>query len=301
MEDMGVMTGNAKDAFDALTGSTGVQFKDMSAIAQKYGADLNNLGPKFEAAKIHDTANTIINDFDTLQRGLGDTDEALTIMKKPINDLVNQSIKFGVDIPANMQPWVDQLEKTGQLTDENGDKITDLSKIKFSDSIETQFQTLIDKISKLIDTINGPQGLSTAINNIPAKKESEIVITTHHRDVQDAGDSSAVASGGLVTSYGIHHFAAGKFPWKAIGSDTIPAMLSPGEIVMNAAQQRNVASNLSGAQQSAGGAGSGAVTIHNNFAIAADIDSAASRDRFMRAVDEATMSAMRRQKRLQVA
>lgn len=248
MVDMGVVTGQNKDLFEQLANGTQVNFSTMRDIAQKYGADLNNLGPSFEAAKIHDTAGVIINDFDTLQRGLGDADEALRVMKKPINDLVNESIKFGVDIPANMQPWVEQLEKTQQLTDENGDAITDISKIKFSTPIETQFQMLIDKITKLIDTIAGPQGLNASLANIPPKVTTEI--ETVHTDVynrQDSGsDAAAAAFGGRVTASGVSYYASGTDNVLAPvfapqGSDTVPAMLTPGESVSSVSDTKSQA------------------------------------------------------------
>ena len=209
--ELGKVTGDTKGLLATLSSGTTVSFATMRDIASKYGVDLEALGPKFEAAKIGDTAKGIINDFDTLERGLGDTDEALRVMRKPINDLVNDSLKFGIAIPENMRPWVEQLERTGQLTDINGDKITDLSKLKFSDPIATQFQTLIDKITKLIDAISGPNGLTAGLNAVPAKVTTEIV--TVHSDIWNGGDGgggdvSMAASGGFVTGNGVEYSRA---------------------------------------------------------------------------------------------
>jgi hypothetical protein len=234
--DMGKVTGDTQSLLSQLTGAQTVNFGTMRDLATKYGADLTQLGPAFEKAKIDDTATTIINDFDTLQRGLGDTDTALTVMKKPINDLVNESIKFGVDIPANMQPWVDQLEKTGQLTDENGNQLTDISKIKFSAPIETQFQLLIDKISKLIDTITGPSGLNAAINSVPNKQTEIVTVHTDVYKTERQDDSAAYASmGGRVTASGVSYYGGGgnvlSPAFVPRGTDTVPAMLTPGETV----------------------------------------------------------------------
>ncbi|MES2360074.1 MAG: hypothetical protein V4529_17165 [Gemmatimonadota bacterium] len=250
LDDMGVLTNNAKSAFDALTGSTGVSFKSMSDIASKYGNDLTSLGPKFEAAKISDTAAGIINDFDTLQRGLDDTDEALRIMRKPINDLVNDSLQFGTAIPANMQPWVDQLEKTNQLTDTNGNLLTDLSGLKFADPIKTQFQILIDKISELVDKISGSNGLTASLNNIPSKVTTEV--ETVHTDVYNSvlpGDQAYAAMGGRVTATGISYFATGTDNvltpnFTPQGTDVVPAMLTPGESVQSVSDTNSTAVNI---------------------------------------------------------
>lgn len=186
--EMGKVTGDNASLFASLTGSTEVDFKKISDIAQRAGADLKDLGPKFEGAKLHDLAGGIINDFDTLQRGLDDTDEALRIMKKPINDLVNESIKFKTDIPENMRPWIEQLQRTGQLTDENGDKLTDLSGLKFGEPVKTEFQKILDKLSELIDKITNP--LSNAINNIPAQAANAAsgMHDSADRMVRDLGD-----------------------------------------------------------------------------------------------------------------
>jgi hypothetical protein len=41
---------------------------------------------------------------------------------------------------------------------------------------------------------------------------------------------AAMSTGGLVPQY----LASGGIGWKAVGTDTVPAMLTPGEFVMNA-------------------------------------------------------------------
>ena len=151
--DMGKVTGDNIDLFKRLSGGTEVDFKTMSGIAQKYGLDLKALGPAFENARLHDLAGSIVNDFDTMARGLGSVDDALTVLKKPINDLVNDSLKAGIAIPANFRPWVEQLQKTHQLVDENGDELVDLSALKFADPITTEFEKILKKLQELIDKI----------------------------------------------------------------------------------------------------------------------------------------------------
>lgn len=52
------------------------------------------------------------------------------------------------------------------------------------------------------------------------------------------------ATGGVVTVSGIRHFQNGGFA--GMGTDTIPAMLTPGEIILNKAQQKEVAASMQG-------------------------------------------------------
>lgn len=156
VDDLTAAFGAYQQKIDGLKGeiadlqkSTVVDFGKMADIAKKYGVGLEGLGPKFQAAQIGASAQGIIDDFDTLNRGLGDVDEALTVMRKPINDIVNDSLKFKTAIPENFRPWVEQLSKTHQLIDENGKEIEDLTDIKFGAPVATEFQKVTDKIVEL--------------------------------------------------------------------------------------------------------------------------------------------------------
>jgi hypothetical protein len=65
-------------------------------------------------------------------------------------------------------------------------------------------------------------------------------------DSGSSEDASAAAAGGIVGPSRVIPFRHGGFVPR--GTDTVPAMLTPGEIVLNAAQQRKrIASALSGA------------------------------------------------------
>ncbi len=60
-----------------------------------------------------------------------------------------------------------------------------------------------------------------------------------------SGGRNGAYNGGIATTQGILGFnRGGMVPGPSISRDIIPAMLTPGEIVLNAAQQRRVASNI---------------------------------------------------------
>jgi hypothetical protein len=65
---------------------------------------------------------------------------------------------------------------------------------------------------------------------------------------QDTPIVPAGATGGFVTANGIQHFMAGGrvLPFVPRGTDTVPAMLAPGEIILNAAQQKGLSGALGG-------------------------------------------------------
>jgi hypothetical protein len=77
---------------------------------------------------------------------------------------VQDSIKFGVDIPSNMKPWIEELIRTNQLVGENGELITDISEINFGEPMKTQFEKVIEKLQELIDKITA--GINPALLNM---------------------------------------------------------------------------------------------------------------------------------------
>ena len=93
------------------------------------------------------------------------------------------------------------------------------------------------------------------------------------------------ATGAKVLAFGLQHLAAGGFARR--GTDTVPAMLTPGELVLNAAQQKNLAGAIAG----------GNVQIVNNFPNAS-FDTPAGRARVMEQVSRAAMDGLKRMKRL---
>jgi hypothetical protein len=62
---------------------------------------------------------------------------------------------------------IEALERAGELTDDNGEKLTDLTKLTFGKDLSEDFQTLIDKLDEFIDHINGPGGLAASLVNLP--------------------------------------------------------------------------------------------------------------------------------------
>jgi hypothetical protein len=244
--DLGIASGDTAGLLKSLTGGAETDFKKMQETAQKYGIDLASLGPQFQSAKLHDSAKNIINDFELLTRNGADVGGVLFGMKDEIGHLVSESLKFGVDIPANMRPWIENLRDTHQLIGDNGDEITDLSGIKFADPIVTEFDKIVAKLQELIDKITGPTGLVAGIGAIPTSRTIDIV--EHHRRVDDAANYGA--RGGLVTAGGIQHLAGGgrilPFPGQPRGTDNIPIWASEGERLLSVRQNRAYEANGGG-------------------------------------------------------
>lgn len=78
-------------------------------------------------------------------------------------------------------------------------------------------------------------------------------------NLKKARESMSFSSGGIVPEYAnggvVQHFASGG---AAIGTDTVPAMLTPGEVILNKAQQKNLAGSFGGTINISGVFGTGA-------------------------------------------
>jgi hypothetical protein len=84
-------------------------------------------------------------------------------MSDEISGMVQKSVEFGVAIPENMKPLIEALVEQGQLVDENGTKINDLSKLKWGGPVETEADKIAtamgDVVAKLDELITKMAGL----------------------------------------------------------------------------------------------------------------------------------------------
>jgi hypothetical protein len=174
MADLGLLTESAQRAILGMSEDVTVDFAAMQEAAQKYGIDLGSLGDKFHSSRLSDAAHQIFRDFEMLRKSGADVGGVLFGMREEISDLVQQSIAFGTAIPANMRPLVEELARSGNLLDEHGNKIEDLSKVQFAQPMEAQFDRLIDKLDEMIDTLGrgipgaarqGAQGVEDAFRD----------------------------------------------------------------------------------------------------------------------------------------
>jgi hypothetical protein len=162
LQEMGLLTDDAKDALLGLTKASTTDFKQLEGVAKGYGIELKDLGSKFQQAHITDEAGQIYKDFKALSDAGADVNGLLHGMSDEVSQVVNESLKFGVEVPANLQPMIEKLIESGQLLDDNGHKITDIKGIKFAKPVEDQTQKLIDAIDHLADAFRGLPGAAQA-------------------------------------------------------------------------------------------------------------------------------------------
>jgi hypothetical protein len=124
---------------------------DIKDAAERYGLTLDQLGPKVMQLDITDRATQIAKDLKTFQDAGADMGVVFTGAGDKIQALVSDALRFGADLPESMKPFLQSMVDAGRLTDENGVKLTDLSKFNFTKPLQDMVQALIDKMGELID------------------------------------------------------------------------------------------------------------------------------------------------------
>jgi hypothetical protein len=261
---MNGLTDDEKKALQGLADTGKPSFDDLSTAAGHYGLSLDEVGGKVPQLSITHQADQIAKDYDELVTQSGaDSDKVLAGMKDSLNQLVQHAMDTGSVLPTSLQPMIDQLLKTGQLTDTAGNKIDSLGDLKFDDTgdpLAKSLTTLTDALNHLGQILSGlPSQASSAASGI-SQGLSQIQAPSfeiHYSYVADnSPDISMASTGGEVTRYGIQHFfrgglvqhlaaggmvaglGLGAIAWPTQGTDVVPAMLTPHERVLTVEQNQ---------------------------------------------------------------
>lgn len=167
------LTEDERKALQGVVDDAAPNYDKLTQMAATYGISLDALGPKFQQMNIESTAKQIFNDFTALTQAGADVGGVLSGMSDEISKLVDDSIKFGTAIPDNMKPLIKNLSDAGKLTDANGDKITDISQIKFEgtplDQGLDKLNKAIDHLAEVLGRIPGLAGAAgSALGDLPA-------------------------------------------------------------------------------------------------------------------------------------
>lgn len=196
LKTMGLLTGDTAAALESLGMGNAAGFQQMEDAAKRFGIELAALGPVYQQQKLTATSTDIIKTFEMLIANGADFNGVLAGMKDEINTVVKDSIKFGTEIPANMKPWIDKLIEAGDLVDENGEKITDVSKLKFGETIKVGLEDVVKKLQEMIDLMT--KGVSGAVKGIGDDLDrNKRDWDDWRRRAKDAANDVASATGGV--------------------------------------------------------------------------------------------------------
>lgn len=235
---------------DDLTERVKVGFDEMNAIVNEFGLDISKLGPAFQQAALDKETQKIIDAMAVMEKGGADMAGVLDGMADEISKVVQDSIKFGTTIPENMKPWIEELIKSGKLVDENGQAITDMSKIKFGAAMESDMSKLTKKLDELIEKLGK---MADAFNNVRDAAEG-----AGNADIGSPGGGNG--GGQSQNGSGSDGFATGGVAGRDFRrpghGDIFPALLKRGETVLPAGVGRGGVSLSIGNLSVGGGYGS---------------------------------------------
>jgi hypothetical protein len=245
LANMKGVTDDEKTALLSLSADVKPNFEQLTQTAAKYGVTLEGLGKSFQQANIEGRAKDIAGDFDALVKAGGDAGGILSGMSDEISKLVNDSARFGTAIPENMRPLIDELLRAGKLTDENGDKLTDVSNITF------EATPIDDSMTKLADAI---EKLTTSLESLAKLQIPPVVVPVTY--------VSTNAPPGAATPP-VPAFAEGSGGFQDFGSGTL-AVLHGREAVITEGQALRGDATVTSVSSAAPAASN---TVHVTFAI----------------------------------
>jgi hypothetical protein len=171
--------------------------------------------------------------------GGADANAAMLLMQPTLQTLWSLQKDFGYEVDAATQALIDEAVATGKV----GDKHRPIAEqmLLATQAIEKAVTALAKAMGADLPASaeRGAQGVQAAFDKVhvdaPWKDWGPPPTATGSSGVS----ANFAATGGLVTPSGIQHFAGGGsvLNFRTRGSDTVPAMLTPGEMVLTPAQQ----------------------------------------------------------------
>ena len=182
MQEAGLLTAAQAAEMRQLADDAHTDWQAMEEAARTYGVamktvvdeagnetqvlDESLLGLGHAQAKLTDEAGRLAAAWDLLTGEGARTGAAIRGMTDEAQGFVTQALEMGIALPAAMQPMIEKMIEQGRLTDQNGEKLTDISQLQFAAPLTSGFDLLADKIQMLIIALGGPSGLSKAVEQM---------------------------------------------------------------------------------------------------------------------------------------
>lgn len=160
--------------------------RTLDATIQKYKFSIDELGPAWGQQKLHEQAMILLQDYEVLKAGGIEHNLILEKMAPNLQEYVSMALKAGLTVPENMRPILQAMVDLGLLTDEGGEKMSDLSKLTFAETLDAKFKTLIESIQKLVEAIT--RGVGGALDDLAKTQVPPIRIP--YRYEREKGDEN---------------------------------------------------------------------------------------------------------------
>jgi hypothetical protein len=175
----------------------------VNQAVERYGFKIEELGPTFQRQRLSEQAERLIDDYGLLVEAGINVDTVILRMSDSINEFVRRAIRTGTEVPAAMKPMLEKMVEQGLLTDENGEKITDLTKagVTFGETLTAGFKSVVAKLDELIAKLTEAAKPRTGRVDIEINENVRRRVTEERGGV-GPGDEATVrgaANGGLFS------------------------------------------------------------------------------------------------------
>jgi hypothetical protein len=253
---------------------------DLDAAITKYKFTLEELGPAFQKQELTKQALQLENSFRLLVGAGADSHLVLDRMSDDINDFIHMALKTGTEVPAEMQPMLDQMAKAGKLTNYSAESLErqaaiqkELAALKGLDIVDPQAAENVKALTDELDRLQR-EGTITDLEHSGIKWSQTMtqgfdrVVTALEKVLKALGwvddavgglsthpihipidfpmprsiEADVAAMGARVTAAGLVYAAEGAkiLRFMPRGTDTVPAMLTPGERVLSVRQTQQL-------------------------------------------------------------
>lgn len=133
-------------------------FLDAKGAAEALGLDINAIGDGIHDLRVTDMANEMAAQFKVLEDAGADMDQVARGSAERFQVLVDESLKWGHALPESIRPILDRMKDMGLLTDDAGEKLTDLDKLNWDTPVKDSVDDLKDAFRDLAAVIRDEVG-----------------------------------------------------------------------------------------------------------------------------------------------
>jgi TP901 family phage tail tape measure protein len=207
----------AIEKINAVLGEQKLEQELLQEAIQEYGFSIEELGPKFQAQRLSEQAQRLVEHYAVLIESGVENGVVIDKMAEKTNDYLATALRTNAEIPKSMEPMLQAMLEQGLLTDENGEKLTDLGRITWAETMTQGFDRVVGAVERLINALSG----------IPTQIGIDVVGTYIPPDIPDVTAADPGFASGTMGRFG---------QWMGDFGKGTPTMLHGREMVVPQAQ-----------------------------------------------------------------
>jgi hypothetical protein len=142
-------------AINAVLSNQRIEQELLKEAIQEYGFSIEELGPKFQAQRLSEQAQRLVEHYAVLIESGIENGIVTERMSEKTNEYLATALRTNAEIPKSMEPLLASMLEQGLLTDENGEKLTDLSRLTWAETMTQGFDRVVGAVERLIQALTG--------------------------------------------------------------------------------------------------------------------------------------------------